>query len=68
MEDILKEEILKLSQVFHKKSGQPLDLNRTMNVSILNALWSIVVGETFELDDPRFTKIISLIDNMLKVI
>nr|AKH03514.1 cytochrome P450 3075C1 [Paracyclopina nana] len=66
MEDLLSEEVQKLVQVFRLHQNQPLNLNRTMNVSILNALWSIVVGERFELDDPKLATVIHMIDNMLK--
>ena len=68
MEDILTEEVHKLVQAFRKQQNQPLNLNRTMNVSILNALWSIVVGDRFELDDPKLSGVIQMIDNMLKVL
>jgi hypothetical protein len=33
--------------------GQPVNLNRTMNISIINALWQILVGEKLDLDDPK---------------
>jgi len=38
-----------------------------MNISILNALWSILVGEKLELEDPKLAHIIELFDELLKV-
>jgi len=38
-----------------------------MNISILNALWSILVGEKLELDDPKLESVIALFDNLLKI-
>ena len=67
MEDILLDEVSKLIQHFKSQGNQPVQLNRMMNVSIINALWSIVAGEKFELDDPKFGQITNLIDDMLKV-
>ena len=37
-----------------------------MNVSILNALWSILVGEKLDLDDPKLAEIIQMIDYLLR--
>ena len=37
-----------------------------MNISILNALWSILVGEKLELDDPKLARIIQLFDETLR--
>lgn len=37
-----------------------------MNISILNALWLIVVGEKLDLEDPKLDKIIRLFDALFK--
>ena len=41
-------------------------MNRTMNISILNALWLILVGEKLELDDPKLNQIIQIIDHFVR--
>ena len=41
-------------------------MNRTMNISILNALWSILVGEKLDLDDPKLAKIIQMFDGLFR--
>ncbi len=46
--------------------NEPVDLNRTMNISILNALWSILVGEKLDLDDPKLAEIIQLFDSFFR--
>jgi hypothetical protein len=46
--------------------NEPVDLNRSMNISILNALWSILVGEKLELDDPKLAHVIILFDELLR--
>ena len=43
MEDLFQDEIAKLCQQLSKKCGKPLDLSGTMNISAVNALWSILV-------------------------
>ena len=37
-----------------------------MNISILNALWLILVGEKRELDDPKLASIIKVFDESLR--
>ena len=37
-----------------------------MNISILNALWSILVGEKLDLDDPKLAYIIKVFDELLR--
>ena len=37
-----------------------------MNISILNALWSILVGEKLELDDPKLAAIIKMFDSLFR--
>ena len=49
-----------------KFQDEPVNLNRTMNVSIINALWLILVGEKLELDDPKLTKVIGLLDEFVR--
>ncbi len=46
--------------------GEPVNLNRTMNVSIVNALWLILVGEKLELDDPKSGEVIRLFDELFR--
>ena len=66
MEDGFLEEAQKLVQFLKPKVGQPINLNRTMNVSALNALWNILVGEKMELDSPTSLKIVKLMDDFLR--
>ena len=37
-----------------------------MNISIINALWLILVGEKLELDDPKINHIIKLFDDFVR--
>ena len=44
MEDLIISEAKKLADALKKESG-PVDLNQKIQISIVNTLWSIVVGE-----------------------
>lgn len=37
-----------------------------MNISVLNALWNIMVGERLELDDPKSSRFITMFDNFFR--
>ena len=54
MEESFNVEVDRLSNNFKKKlSSGPFDPHLTVNGAIINALWKLLVGETFEdLDDP----------------
>ena len=47
MEEIIHDEVTKLCQLLEKIGKEPLDLSGTFNVSIVNSLWSIIVGVSF---------------------
>jgi hypothetical protein len=51
MESTITEEIEKLIAVYEKRVGQPVILDS--KISVVNALWQILVGQKLELDDPR---------------
>jgi hypothetical protein len=38
---------------FSEQAGQPVVLNRTFQMAVLNTLWEILAGERYEQDDPR---------------
>lgn len=44
-----------------------LSLNLKLNLSIVNALWVILVGEELDLEDPQLAEIIQRIDSILRV-
>ena len=42
-------------------------MNLKLNLSIVNALWFLLTGERFSLDDPKLKAIVSKIDAMLRL-
>ena len=65
MEDLFIEEVSKLCQLLSKSEGQPIDLSGTLGVSIVNALWAIIVGERFDLEDPKLLKVVHSMDQLI---
>ena len=66
MEDAINEEVEKLVEVLKKKEGQAVGLNLQMNISIVNALWVVLVGEKLELDDPKLLNIVKTLDDFIR--
>ena len=66
MEDSLQLEVEKLTNFLLTKVDKPFDLNRTTNISIVNALWGILVGERLELTDPKLHRILAAFDSLLR--
>ena len=58
MEDTLLDEVDKLCGEYAKLVDKPISLHNTMNISIINALWSILTGEKLLLNDPKLLKIV----------
>ena len=66
MEDTIMDEVEKLCDELKVEEGKPFNLQRKINVSVLNALWSLLVGEKLPLQDPRLLKIVELMDKELR--
>ena len=62
MEDSLNEEVQKLLDNLRPKANKAISLRNTFNISIVNALWSIVIGEKLDLNDPKLMKTVELFD------
>jgi hypothetical protein len=65
MEDLFIEEVSKLCQLLSKSEGHPIDMSCTMSVSIVNALWAIIVGERFDLEDPKLLHVVESINKLI---
>jgi len=47
--------------IHSKYTGKPIDLTETIAVAVINALWSIVAGKRYSLDDPEPKNLYTLI-------
>ena len=52
---------MELENVSENGNGEKLiDLSLRMNISAVNGLWVLLVGEKLELTDPKLTKIVQV--------
>ena len=45
MEDLILEEIHQLSDYLDKQTDHPVKINLIFNLSVVNALWTLITGE-----------------------
>ena len=68
MEDTILDEVEELIDELKENVGKPICLDNTLNLSIVNALWAILVGEKLPLKDPKLAKIVENFNNTVKKI
>jgi len=67
MEGLINTELNKLVNLLKRKhEGIPTSLNMVMNVSVVNALWVILVGEELSLDNPKLQTIVQAVEDMIR--
>jgi len=66
MEETLHVEVEKLVELLGKRAGQAQVLDGALNISVINALWVMMVGEKMELEDPKLHRVTRTINSLLK--
>jgi len=57
MEGLLMNEVNELVDWLRQKNGEPVSLHRRLNLSVVNALWTIISGERYDHEDPKLVDI-----------
>ena len=67
MEEDINQEVEKLVQRLKQEcEGKATRLNSLMSLSVVNALWVLLVGEKLALDDPKLLEIVTAIDTFFQ--
>jgi len=67
MENLFHEEVDKLHELLDDSAAEgDVDLAACLNVSVINSLWTIAMGEKFERGDPKLMTILDLMDRALR--
>ena len=61
MEFLISNEVDKFVQHMRPFVGQKIDIDATLNTSILSGLWVIITGETLELSDKKLKHVVELV-------
>ena len=65
MHKLIQEEVLGLLHWMKQSEGQPVNAENLFNISIFNALWMIISGEKFKLDDEKLLDIVAKLDRVV---
>ncbi|XP_031467992.1 cytochrome P450 2K4-like, partial [Phasianus colchicus] len=67
IEDHVVEEYGYLADVIESQKGKPLEMTQLMNSAIANVIVSILIGKRFDYEDPTFKRLVSLMDENMKL-
>jgi len=59
-------QVAKLCQYLEKRINEPLELAGTFNVSIINALWSLITGDKLDLADVKSNNVVSALNHLVR--
>lgn len=66
LEDEVAQQIKLLQKSLRREASQgPVEMNEKFNISLVNAIWKIVTGSQFELDDPFVKQLYQGIDKFI---
>ncbi|XP_014487656.1 PREDICTED: methyl farnesoate epoxidase-like [Dinoponera quadriceps] len=68
MEDIILNDAVALVNKVESMaaSGPITNLHNITSIAVLNSLWTLVAGSRFELENPKLTKILSVLDDVVR--
>ena len=65
MEELIMDEVGQLSQRIDKDLGQPIPVKNLFNISVVNALWTLISGKRTSLDDPELIDLVHKMDELV---
>merc|ERR1712241_1602241 len=64
MESLIHLEVNALNDALSKDVEKPIDLKNKFNISVINALWTLISGRRYELDHPDLLDIVMKVDRL----
>ena len=58
-EELIRNELTEFMESLGQNVGQPVSMNRSVNVAVLNTLWMIMSGVRYDQDDPRLWSLLT---------
>ncbi|XP_068135083.1 cytochrome P450 2K1-like [Hyperolius riggenbachi] len=68
LEDKIHEECGHLLDLFKSHEGKPFDNTKIMNAAVANIIVSIILGQRFDLQDPKFLRLMSLFNENIRLL
>ena len=67
IETLINDQVVELNKVLAKSEGASIDLRHRFNISVINALWTLISGKALALEDPELTELVKAVDELVKV-
>ena len=64
METLIQEEIRALNHSLSNDLNKPITIKNKFNISVINALWTLIAGHRFELDNPELLDLVKKVDKL----
>ncbi|XP_050311649.1 uncharacterized protein LOC126747190 [Anthonomus grandis grandis] len=68
MEEKIHEECVALVESLKAKSNEPIFMHRAFDVSVLNALWAMLAGVRFDVNDARLTELLHILHDCFRIV
>nr|QYV43140.1 methyl farnesoate epoxidase / farnesoate epoxidase [Colaphellus bowringi] len=68
MEEKIHEETKTLIEIFEETASEPILMHKAFDISVLNALWAMMAGERFEINDERLKKLLEIIHDAFRIV
>ncbi len=65
MEDLILEEVQQFCGLLDQRLDEPISVRNIFNISVVNALWTLIAGKRFELNDPDLIEIVHKTDRLV---
>ncbi len=66
MEDSINVQVGRMLEHFSTLEDQAFDPNKSMDIFIVNAMWSIICGETLDAGSEESQAIVNVVDGFMK--
>ncbi|CAH1119577.1 unnamed protein product [Phaedon cochleariae] len=68
MEEKIQEETRSLIEIFKGSAGEAIFMHKAFDISVLNALWAMMAGERFDIEDARLKKLLQIIHDAFRLV
>nr|AKH03511.1 cytochrome P450 3075A5 [Paracyclopina nana] len=65
MEAGIQEDVKMLIDHLALRAGKPTEIGESLNIAIINSLWSILVGEKLKLNDPKLEMVVKATNDLI---
>merc|ERR1719394_1549506 len=65
MESLIQEEVEAFNDNLKQQCGTAINIRNRFNISVINALWTLITGKRLPLNDPELLKLVAEMDRLV---